>query len=105
MWASSIVSPRTRVSPCTTPDFSYRYTAPNSSAEDQAVHRAVHRLEVVVLAGLAHRAVLVELRVDVHRREHAVGVPVQVARGVEQLRLGDVRRVHELVDRLDVLAA
>ena len=31
MWASSIVSPRTRVSPCTTPDFSYRYTVPNSN--------------------------------------------------------------------------
>ena len=77
---------------------------PPARPEDQAVHRAVHRLEVVVLARLAHRAVLVELGVDVHRREHAVGVPVQVARGVEQLRLGDVRGVDELVAGLDVLA-
>jgi hypothetical protein len=30
MWASSMVRPRTRVRPWTTPDFSYRYTAPNS---------------------------------------------------------------------------
>ena len=69
------------------------------------MHRAVHRLEVVVLAGLAHRAVLVELRVEVHRREHAVGVPVQVAGDLEQLRLGDVRGVDELVAGLAVLAA
>ena len=27
-----MVSPRTRVSPCTTPDFSYRYTVPNSNS-------------------------------------------------------------------------
>ena len=32
MCASSIVSPRTRVSPCSTPDFSYRYTVPNSKS-------------------------------------------------------------------------
>ena len=61
--------------------------------EDQVVHRAVHRLEVVVRA-------LVEL----HGREHAVGVPVQVAGGLEQLALGDVRGVDELVARLLVPA-
>ena len=54
--------------------------------EDQHVERAVHRLQVVALA-------LVEL----HRRVHAVGEPLQVPRGLEQLGLGDVRGVHELV--------
>jgi hypothetical protein len=37
-----------------------------------------------------------------HRREHAVGVPAQVARGLEQVGLGDVRGVDELVAGLDV---
>ena len=31
MCASSWVKPRARVRPCTTPDFSYRYTVPNSN--------------------------------------------------------------------------
>ena len=75
---------------------------PSAGAEDQAVQRAVHRLEVVVLAGLAHVAVLVELLVEVHRREHAVRVPVQVAGDLEQVGLGDVRGVDELVPGLDV---
>ena len=67
--------------------------------EDEDVERAVHRLEVVVLAG---RAPLV---VEVHRREHAVGVPVEVARLLEQRRLGDVGRVDELVAALLVAPA
>ena len=53
---------------------------------DQDVERAVHRLEVVLGAA-----------VELHRREHAVGEPVEVARRLEQVRLRDVRRVHELV--------
>jgi hypothetical protein len=53
---------------------------------DEQVHGAVHRLGVVLLP-------LVEL----HGRVHAVGVPVEVAAGLEQLGLGDVRREHELV--------
>ena len=53
--------------------------------EDQAVHRAVHRLHVV-------RAV-----VHLHRRVHAVGVPGEVADCLEQLAVGEVRREHELV--------
>src|SRR5690606_25075328 len=61
--------------------------------EDQVVHRAVHGLEVVVHA-------LVEL----HGRVHAVGVPVQVARGLEELPLGGVRGVDELVALLLVPA-
>ena len=62
--------------------------------EDQAVHRAVHRLHVV-------RAV-----VHLHRRVHAVGVPSEMAARLEQLRAGDVRRVDELVAaRLVALAA
>ena len=53
--------------------------------EDQDVERAVHRLEVVLRA------------FHLHRREHPVGEPLQVAGGLEHGRLGDVRGVHELV--------
>ena len=53
---------------------------------DEDVERAVHRLEVVLLAP-----------VELHRREHPVGEPVEVARGLEQLGLGDVGGVDELV--------
>jgi hypothetical protein len=70
---------------------------------DQVVHRAVHGLEVVVLPGLADRAVVVVLRVDVHRREHPVGIPFEVTRGDVQLLLGDVRGVDELVPGRGVL--
>ena len=77
----------------------------SASTEDQVVHRAVHRLEVVVLARLAHGAVLVQFLVDVHRREHAVAVPVEVTGNLVQMPLGDVRSVDELVARLDVAAA
>src|SRR5919107_971112 len=94
MCASSCVKPRARVRPCTTPDFSYRYTVgPAPRVEDQVVHRAVHGLEVVVRA-------LVEL----HGRVHAVGVPVQVTRGLEELPLRRVRGVDELVALLLVAA-
>ena len=73
--------------------------------EDQVVHGAVHRLEVVVLAGLAHGAVLVQFRVDVHRREHALAVPVQVAGDLVEVALGDVRGVDEVVAGIDVALA
>ena len=53
--------------------------------EDQAVHRAVHRLHVV-------RAV-----VHLHRRIHAVFVEIEMAAGLEQVRVGEVRREHELI--------
>src|ERR1700733_14458691 len=71
--------------------------------EYQRVHRAVHRLEVVVLPRLTHGAVVVVFGVEVHGWEHAVGVPVQVPGGVEQFGLGDVWGVDELVAGLDVL--
>ena len=61
--------------------------------EDQVVHRAVHRLEVVVAA------------LHLHRREHPVGVVRQVARGLEQPLLGDVRRADVLEALLDVALA
>ena len=61
---------------------------------DQDVERAVHRLEVVVGAP-----------VELHRGEHAVRVPVEVARRLEEVRLGDVGRVHELVAGLLVALA
>ena len=56
-----------------------------AALEDQAVHRAIHRLHVV-------RAV-----VHLHRRVHAVGIPLEVAGGFEHGRLGEMRCVHELV--------
>ena len=71
---------------------------------DQMVHRAVHRLEVVVLTGLAQRAVRGVLRIDVHGREHALGVPLKVAGGDVELFFGDVRGVDEFVAGLDVLS-
>ena len=58
---------------------------------DEDVERAVHRLEVVLLAA-----------VELHGREHALGEPVEVARRLEERALGDVRRVDELVARLHV---
>ena len=73
---------------------------PAARPEDQVVHRAVHRLEVVVLPGLAQLPVGAVLGVELHGRVHALGVPGQVAGGLEQLGLGDVRGVDELVARL-----
>ncbi len=65
---------------------------------------AVHRLEVVVLAGLGDVATVVGHLIEVHGRIHPVGVPVEVAGDLEQLRLGDVGAVDELVALLDVPA-
>ncbi len=61
---------------------------PAARPEDQVVHRAVHRLEVVLAA------------LKLHRREHRVRVVRQVPRGLEQVALGDVRGVDERVARL-----
>ncbi len=75
---------------------------PAAGPEDEVVHRAVHRLEVVVLARLAHGAVLGQFLVDVHRGEHAVAVPVEMAGHLVEVTLRDVRGVHELVAGLDM---
>ena len=64
--------------------------------EDQVVHRAVHGLEVVLLACLGDVAILVALFVDEHGREHRVRVVGQVTRRVEETALGDLGRVHEV---------
>jgi hypothetical protein len=61
------------------------------------VHRAVHGLEVVVLALAGDVALRVDLFVEVHGREHALAVPVQVLAGLEQVALGDVRGVDQVV--------
>ena len=61
------------------------------------MERAVHRLEVVILPLANDVAVVVVLLVEVHRREHAVFVPLQVTTGLEQRSFGDVRRVHLLI--------
>ena len=66
---------------------------PPARPEDQVVHRAVHGLEVV-------------LRVlQLHRREHGVGVVRQVAGQLEDVRLGDVRGADVVEALLDVPAA
>ncbi len=75
---------------------------PPARAVHEVVHRAVHRLEVVVLAGALDVALVVELLVEVHGRVHPVRVPVEVARRLEEVRLGDVRRADERVARLHV---
>ncbi len=64
---------------------------PLAALVDEDVERAVHGLDVVLLA-----------TVELHGREHAVGEPVQVPGGLEQFRLGDVRGIDELVAGLDV---
>ena len=66
---------------------------PAARLVDEVVHRAVHRLE----------AVLRPLEVD--RREHAVREVRQVAGGVEQPVLGDVRGADVVEPLLDVPAA
>jgi len=67
---------------------------PRAGAIDQDVIRTIHRLEVVLGAAI-----------ELHRREHPLGVPVEVTAHVEQLAFRDVRRVHEQVVVLDVAPA
>ena len=65
------------------------------------VERAVHRLDVVVLnVGVAALALL-----HLHDGEHAVLVEREVAGGLPEIRLADMRRVDDLVARLVVLPA
>ncbi len=61
------------------------------------MERAVHGLQVVLLALAADVTVGIHDLVEHHRRVHAVGVPLQVTAGHEQVALGDVRGVHDLV--------
>ena len=56
--------------------------------EDLVVHRAVHRLDVVLHA------------LELHRRVHALGVVRQVPGVDEEVFLGKVRRAHPQVARL-----
>ena len=64
-----------------------------AGVEDQVVARAVHGLRVVLAV------------VHLHGRVHAVLVEAEVARGLEQLPVGDVGRVDELVAALGVALA
>ena len=72
--------------------------------EDEVVHRAVHRLEVVVESLSAHGAIGVDLCVELHGRVHALGVPIEMTGLLEERRLRDVRGVDELVARLFMTA-
>ena len=69
------------------------------------MHRAVHRLEVVVDPLLTHVALGIDLCIELHRRVHALGVPLEVARLLEQRAFRDVRGVDELVAALLVALA
>ena len=60
---------------------------------DQDVDRAVHRLELVF--GV----------VQLHGREHVLGVEIGVARGLPQIGARHVRRVDQRVAALQVLVA
>ncbi len=60
---------------------------------DEDVHRAVHRLQVVVDAVLGDRALLVALLVQVDGREHPLLVGHEVVRLQEEVLLRDVRGV------------
>ena len=64
--------------------------------EDEVVHRAVHGLEVVLLARLGDVALSVAFLIHEHGREHRVRVVGQVARRVEQAALRDFGGVHEV---------
>jgi hypothetical protein len=66
---------------------------------------AVHRLQVVILAGLTDCAVCVEFSVQVHAGKHCLGIPVQMPGYLEQMGLGDVRGIDELIPRLLVTAS
>ena len=106
MWLSSCVKPRMRIEPVqragpfVAVDRAELEQAHRELAiaalpcrEDQAVHRAVHRLHVV-------RAV-----VHLHRRVHAVLVEAEMPRLLEQVAVRQVRREHELVAALVVALA
>src|SRR5665213_3187400 len=56
--------------------------------EDQRVEGTVHRLQVVLRAA-----------VEFHGRIHRFGEPVEVTRDLEELGLGDVGRVDEVITR------
>ena len=73
-------------------------------AKDEIVHRAVHRLEVVVGTLTPHLAFRIDNSVEVHRRIHGFGVPVN-DRTFRKVDFGDVRGVHELVTGLFVPGA
>ena len=64
--------------------------------EDQVVHRAVHGLEVVLLAGLNDVAFSVTFLISQHGREHGVSVVRQVPGGVEQAALRNFGGVHKV---------
>ena len=46
--------------------------------EDKNVERAVHRLQVVILALLSNDSVFINFFVETHRRKHSVCVPLKV---------------------------
>ena len=78
--------------------------AATTRCENEIVHRAVHRLDVVVLRSLGAVAMFVIFAVELHWREHAIRVEVQVTGLLEQVALGYVRGVHKVIARFDMTA-
>ena len=64
------------------------------------MHRAVHGLEVILLASLRYVAFFVAFLVNLHGWEHRVRVVRQVAGSVEQTALRDLGGVNEVEAKL-----
>ena len=77
---------------------------PTARVEDEVVHRAVHGLEVVVRPLSTHVAGVIDVGIELHRRVHPLGVPVEMPGLLEERCLGDVRGVDELIPRLFMAA-
>ena len=76
-----------------------------TGCKNQVVHRAVHGLGVVVLRLFDGIALFVIFAIELHWREHAIGVEVQVARLLEKIALSDMRGVDKGIAGLDVAVA
>ncbi|CAB4907052.1 unannotated protein [freshwater metagenome] len=79
--------------------------AATASTVDQNVERAIHGFEVIVNSRARYLALVVPHLIDLHRREHALGIPRQVTALLEEVRFGDVWGVHKLVTRFLVTPA
>ncbi len=77
---------------------------PATRVEDEIVHGAVHRLEVVVRPLPTHVPGVIDVGIELHRRVHPLGVPVEVPGLLEEGCLGDVRGVDEFIAGLFVAA-
>ena len=66
------------------------------------MHRAIHRLGVVILSRLRDVPLGIPFLIQLHRREHAILVKIEVAGLLEQISLGQMRSVEEGISSFDV---